>query len=126
MRRSVGIAIGAGTFAVLQTIWSLGHANAGWPGAWITRSGDGVITCFSVYSVIGVFVVAYRYNAPELVKRAMAVTVGATVAIVAASLSVGGLGNLWLPVVAVNSAIVGAATIVGGVVAAMIKGKHAA
>lgn len=123
MRNGVAIAIGAVAFAMLQIIWSLGHAYGGWRGAWIMKAGTGFAVCFAVFLVIGAFVVAYRHRAGELFRRAGSVVLGAIVAMVIALLIVGP-GSLWPLVMVLDGIVIGGAALLGGVIGTALGGKH--
>ena len=125
MRSGVTMAIGAATFAALQITWSLGHAYAGWRGAWIMKSAPGIVVCFAVFFVVGAVVVAYRHSPADLLRRAGCVMVGAIVAMIVALLIIGP-GNLWPLVIALDSVIIGGGMIAGGVIGAVLGGKHVA
>jgi hypothetical protein len=119
------MAIGAATFAILQIIWSLGHAYGGWRGAWIMKAAPGFVACFVVFLVVGAVVVAYRHSAADLLRRAGSITLGAIVAMIVA-LFIIGPGNLWPLVIALNGAVIGGGVLIGGVIGAALGGKHAA
>jgi hypothetical protein len=123
MRNRVAMAIGAVTFALLQIIWSLGHAYGGWRGAWIMKAGTGFAACFAVFLVIGAVVVAHRPRAGDLFRRTGSVVLGAIVAMVIALIIVGP-GSLWPLVIALDGMVLGAAALLGGVIGTALGGKH--
>src|SRR5438067_1539283 len=107
------MAIGAVTFAVLQIIWSLGHAYGGWRGAWIMKAAPGFAACFITFLVVGAVVVGYRHSATDLLRRTGSVTIGAIAAMTIALLIIGP-GNLWPIVIAFDSVVIGGGVLIGG------------
>lgn len=117
--RRAAMAIGAAVFTVLQLAWSFGHAYAGWKGAWVMKTGTGIVIAFMLFLLTGLFVTAWRHQPADLLRRVGCVTLGAMGAI-AVLLMIVGPGNLWPMVLIFNGGIVGVATLMGGAVGAAL------
>jgi hypothetical protein len=125
MESKVSFGIGALAFGAIQVAWSLGHAYAGWRGAWVMKAELGMAVCFAVFLILGAIVVAHRHRATELPRRAGSLWLGAMASLVVALMIVGP-GNLWPLVIVLDGAMIGGGVALGAVIGAVVGGRHAA
>ncbi len=125
MKQGLLAAIGFAAFTFLQLAWSAGHSMLGWKGAWVMKAAGGIGAALVLFVALGVFAVAFRFRAAELMKRLLALLGGAIVAMVGALLVIGP-GNLWPMVIVFDTAIIGGAALFGGVIGGAIGRGRAA
>ena len=123
MRSITPVAVGALTFTVLQTAWSIAHPHAVGDEARVISGAFGMLTCSAVFATATGFTVAHRYEPSALLRRSGMLWLGLVAAMVVSEFIIEP-GRLWVFRIAGQSAFIFGAIVVGAAIGGAIAGRR--